>query len=369
MTIGPHRRQLLLLAAALPLAAASQPLGVSRRALRFPRDFGAHEDTALEWWYLTGLLGASADPAAAPEFGYQLTFFRLRNRSDAVQQHPSALAPRQLLLGHVALSDLRAGAPQVLRHAQRLARAGLGARCSSADCALQLRDWSLQRQGPVERSAYQARLGGADFSLRLELQATLPPLLQGDAGYSLKGPLEANASHYYSQPQLDSRAELQLDGRRLTLAGRSWLDHEWSDSLLPTDAVGWDWLGINLLDGGALTAFRLRRADGSALWAGGSLRDSQGRTQSFAPEVLSFTPGRRWHSPLSGAVYPVDWQLRTPLGELRLQALADEQEIDARRSSGLLYWEGASELREAATKRLIGRGYLEMTGYRERMRL
>ena len=32
------------------------------------------------------------------------------------------------------------------------------------------------------------------------------------------------------------------------------------------DAVGWDWIGMNLHDGGALTAFRLRRADGSTLW-------------------------------------------------------------------------------------------------------
>jgi hypothetical protein len=29
------------------------------------------------------------------------------------------------------------------------------------------------------------------------------------------------------------------------------------------DAVGWDWIGINLFDGSALTAFQLRRADGS----------------------------------------------------------------------------------------------------------
>jgi predicted secreted hydrolase len=362
------RRLFMLLAAGAPMAGLAQALGIGRRALRFPRDFGAHEDTALEWWYLTGLLG-TGNAAAAPEFGYQLTFFRLRNRSDAVQQHPSALAPRQLLLGHIALSDLRPGAPQVMRHEQRLARVGLGARCSSTDCAVQLRDWSLLRQGANDGSRYQARFSGHDFALALELQAARPPLLQGDAGYSRKGPLESNASHYYSQTQLHSRATLQLGGKQLAVAGRSWLDHEWSDSLLPADAVGWDWLGVNLLDGGALTAFRLRRADGSTLWAGGSWRQADGATRSFAPEELSFTPERRWRSPLSGADYPVHWQLRTPLGELHLQALADAQEIDARGSSGLLYWEGAAELRSAQSGTLLGRGYLEMTGYRERMTL
>ena len=365
------RRALLLalLATAMPMAGLAQALGISRRALRFPRDFGAHEDTGLEWWYLTGLLGTGNEAAVAPEFGYQLTFFRLRNRSEAVQQHPSALAPRQLMLGHVALSDLRPGAPQVMRHEQRLARIGLGARCSNTDCAVQLRDWTLQRQGAIDRSRYLARFGGRDFALALELQAALPPLLQGDAGYSRKGPLESNASHYYSQTQLRSRATLQLGGKQVDLSGRSWLDHEWSDSLLPADAVGWDWLGVNLLDGGALTAFRLRRADGSTLWAGGSWRQADGSTRSFTPEELSFTPERHWRSPLSGADYPVHWRLRTPLGVLRLQALADAQEIDARGSSGLLYWEGAAELRSAQSGTLLGRGYLEMTGYRERMTL
>src|SRR5256885_642883 len=36
---------------------------------------------------------------------------------------------------------------------------------------------------------------------------------------------------------------------------------------------------MNLFDGGALTAFRVRRADGSALWTGGSLRGADGKVQ------------------------------------------------------------------------------------------
>lgn len=361
-------RRWLLAALSLPaLARADQALGVSRRALVFARDFGAHPDTGLEWSYLTGLLsetGASDEPA----FGYQLTFFRLRNREAAVQAHPSALAPRQLLLAHAALSDLRPGARSVMRHEQRLARAGAGARFSTQDCDLQLRDWHLRRSGNLDASRYVARLGGPGFTLELALQASAAPLLQGDAGYSRKGPEPEHASHYYSQPQLRSQAGLRLEGREMRLQGLSWLDHEWSNELLPPAAVGWDWLGINLLDGGALTAFRLRRADGSTLWSGGSWRDAAGLTRSFAPEALDFRPGRRWRSPLSQALYPVDWQLRTPLGELRLSALADAQEVDARLSSGLLYWEGAAALRDARGQ-LLGRGYLEMTGYGRPMQL
>jgi predicted secreted hydrolase len=357
------RRAALLQALALPAWALS-PQGISRRPLQFPRDFGAHPDTGLEWWYLTGLLGT--DEASAPLFGYQLTFFRLRNRDPAVQAHPSVLAPRQLLLAHVALSDLRAGR---LTHDQRLGRSLAGAvQASEADCDVRLRDWFLKRTVDDD---YHASFGSsaAGFALQLELHSPQAPLLQGDAGYSRKGPEEAQASHYYSRPQLITKARLSLAGKSAQqLSGRSWLDHEWSDSLLAPEAVGWDWLGLNLLDGGALTAFRLRRANGSSLWTGGSWRGPDGRTQVFGNGELRFEPGRRWRSPASLAEYPVVWTLVTPAQTLQVRALLDAQEVDARSSSGMQYWEGASEVLDSQG-RLIGRGYLEMTGYAKRMAL
>ncbi|MCL2635789.1 MAG: lipocalin family protein, partial [Betaproteobacteria bacterium] len=49
--------------------------------------------------------------------------------------------------------------------------------------------------------------------------------------------------------------------------------------------------------------------------------------------------------------------------QFELSPLFDDQELDSRRSTGVIYWEGAVTLREAG--REIGRGYLEMTGYGE----
>jgi predicted secreted hydrolase len=45
----------------------------------------------------------------------------------------------------------------------------------------------------------------------------------------------------------------------------------------------------------------------------------------------------------------------------RLEPLLDDQENDARLSSGALYWEGAVTAYEH--DRATGRGYLELTGY------
>jgi predicted secreted hydrolase len=161
---------------------------------------------------------------------------------------------------------------------------------------------------------------------------------------------------------------LRQAGHTLPVRGRAWLDHEWSDQLMHPDAVGWDWIGMNLDDGAALTAFRLRRADGSSLWAGGSWRGSTGTLQIFEPGAVRFTPGRLWASPGSGARYPLQWTVDTPVGRFEVRALLDAQELDSRGSTGTVYWEGLSDLFDAQGRR-VGRGYLEMTGYAGRLRL
>ena len=93
------------------------------------------------------------------------------------------------------------------------------------------------------------------------------------------------------------------------MSGEAWLDHEWSSEYLDAEAVGWDWTGINLDDGGALMAFRIRGADGATRFAGGTLRDADGRTQILSPADIRLTPTRSWTSPRTGIVYPVAWRL------------------------------------------------------------
>jgi predicted secreted hydrolase len=161
---------------------------------------------------------------------------------------------------------------------------------------------------------------------------------------------------------------LQLGGRRIDVRGRAWLDHEWSDAYLDRNAVGWDWIGMNLDGGAALMAFRIRRRDGSTLWAGGSYRQPGADPGDFAADAVRFTPGRTWTSAATRATYPVQWTIETPAGRFEVHALFDAQELDARESTGTAYWEGLSDLLDARGRR-VGRGYLEMTGYAGRLNL
>jgi predicted secreted hydrolase len=351
------RRRLALAALAWPVAA---PAALQRAPLVFPRDHGAHLQTQTEWWYATGWLG----PSDAPTHGFQLTFFRSRLAAGAASR--GRFAPRQLLFAHAALTDLGA---RRHRHAQRIARwSGDGADgpafAAVDDGHVRIGAWSLKRQA----SGWHAVLPADGFALDLRLGATQPLLPQGDAGWSRKGPQPTQASLYYSEPQLAVSGHVADGERRLPAAGRGWLDREWSDDYLASEAVGWDWLGINLADGGALMAYRIRRPDGSAYWAGGSWRDAAGRLRVFGADEVVFTPGRRWRSAATQADYPVEWQLQTPAGRHTLRALLDTQELDSRGGTGAVYWEGLASLDDAGGRR-VGLGYLEMTGYSGRLRM
>lgn len=356
------RRHLLLASLAAPLGATNTPLSAltlpgQALPLEFPRDLGSHPAFSTEWWYVTGRL---QDTASARVLGFQITFFR--SRVPSTQSMRSAFAAKQLLFAHATVTDVL---EKNFWHDQRVAREGFGlAQASAADTAVHIQNWSLRRT----EANYQTQVHGDGFDFELSLRETQPLLLQGQAGLSRKGPDVEQTSYYYSLPQLEVKGQVTLAGQRRAVQGTAWLDHEWSQALLHPQAVGWDWIGMNLLDGSALTAFRLRTQVGAALWDGGSWRAPGGRVQVFPQGGVTFEPLRYWLSPLSQTRYPVAWRVKTPTGVYTVNAVMDEQELDSRLSTGAIYWEGLSELLDQRGNP-IGHGYLEMTGYASPLQL
>ena len=339
---------------ARPAPADGYPAVVPGYALEFPRDDGAHPGFQTEWWYVTGWLRLGAR-----EVGFQVTFFRSRPR--IAEESPSAFAPRQLLFAHAAIAD---PAVRRLLHDQRAARAGFGlAEAREGTTDVRIDDWSLALAGAV----YRTRIPAREFALDLEFAPSQAVMLQGEAGFSRKGPAPYQASYYSSRPHLAVTGTLERSGKRERAEGTAWLDHEWSSEYLAPEAAGWDWIGLNLDRGGALMAFRIRARAGGVLWAGGGWRDADGRVRVFAPGEVGFEPLRRWRSPRTEVDYPVAMRVRTPQGELTLDPLMDDQELDSRASTGAIYWEGAVTAREG--DRIAGRGYLELTGYGKPLRL
>ncbi|WP_426116015.1 lipocalin-like domain-containing protein [Massilia sp. PWRC2] len=350
----------LLCGLLLSTAAQAGPVAfaavVAGQPLHFPADFGAHPDFKTEWWYVTGWLQR---PNGKP-LGFQVTFFR--SRTGAADANPSAFAARQLIVAHAAVSDPALGR---LVHDQKSGRQGFELNYAKAGMtSLKLDGWTMQRGA---NGAYQVAIASRQLQLKLTLTPTAPPLLQGVAGFSQKGPLPRNASYYYSEPQLQVTGVAGALGAAGAVTGTAWLDHEWSSQALDPAASGWDWVGANLADGSALMAFQIRARRGGKLWAHAALRDRAGKVTQFGADQVSFSARAWWTSPASGATYPVATTLVTGPFSWRLTPLQNDQELDSRRSTGAIYWEGAMSLERDGQP--AGHGYLEMTGYDRPMTL
>lgn len=342
---------------ALPATADDRyPPVLPGKVLVFPQDTGAHPDFRTEWWYITGWLR----DAKAVERGFQVTFFRVRTLLG--EDNPSRFAPTQLIFAHAAVADPARGR---LLHGERVARAVAPlAGAEEGRTRAWLDDWFLQLD---EAGHYQTQVRAEDFAFSLRFDPPAEPLLNGQAGWSQKAPDSINASYYYSRPHLALSGTLEFDGASHEVSGHAWLDHEWSSEILPEGATGWDWIGVNLHDGGSLMAFQMRDQAQESMYNAGTLAEPGQAAQALAPDEVRFEPLRWWVSPRSGIRYPVAWSVSAKDRRFEIEPLMDDQELDSRGSTGAIYWEGAIRLLESG--REVGQGYLEMTGYGERLRM
>ena len=184
-------------------------------------------------------------PGASDPYGFQVTFFR----RCAPTSQPTDAAPcgrASSCSPTPALTDPVAGSAV---HDQRIARTGFGIADGelSSNIDLRLRDWTLRRGAGAERRhhCYRTRVVASDFGG--PDRSTRPSRCCCRAtGRVAQGPDPADTSHYLSRTP--ARGPRHARRRRPRAPGhRPWpgSTHEWADALLPPDAVGWDWLGIN----------------------------------------------------------------------------------------------------------------------------
>lgn len=327
------------------------------KEIAFPTDHGAHWLYRTEWWYLTAWLDGTTGP-----LGLQLTFFRTRTRH--APDNPSRFAPKQVMFGHAAIASAKQ--PRLLH--QELAARVMPNMMADTDTALKMRAprgfWSLVRE---KNDQYRAIVNAEQFSYSVMLQPAGAPVLQGDNGFSRKATTDDRASYYYSRPQCKLSGEIRIGQQAAqSVTGTGWIDHEWSSQLLDPAAMGWDWVGLNLANGDALMAFRIRDRAGKPMYA--HARWIRNGVAVNAEQPI-WQVERVWQSPRTGARYPVQMVIQIGRVKIALRPLIDDQEIDASRSTQTVYWEGAVRAIDSGTGKPIGRGYLELTGYLNRIRL
>ena len=323
----------------------------------FPRDHASHPDYKLEWWYYTGNLETSA----GRRFGYQVTFFRVG--VDPAPVEPVGLGGARPV--HGAPGRQRPGRrPLSLRREAHAGRPGLSG-AETDRYQVWNEDW---RAGLDDRGRHTIHARGRNLAVELVLDEGKPPAINGIDGISQKGAQAGNASHYYSLTRMPTRGSLTVDGERFDVTGESWMDHEFGTSFLEPEQQGWDWLSIQLGDGRELMLYQLRRGDGSRdPRSSGTLVDRDG--PHHAPRCRRAS--RWWRrvatfGSTSGATYPIGWTVSVPGAGLVLDGVHAAGEPGAGHARGRhrLLGGAGGRRRHGARRRVSGRGYLEMTGYK-----
>ncbi len=315
--------------------------------LSFPEAHGKNPEYQNEWWYFTG----NFETADGGRLGFQYTLFRFGTRPDETLD--SAWATDTTWMAHLALSD---GRNTRFFQSERFARGALGL-AGADDTRWWLRDWEVIRDGET----WHLDADAGDFALQLSLSKERPIILQGDAGYSRKGPEPGNASRYYSITRLATEGRVRIGDEVLEVSGLSWLDREWGSNQLSEEQVGWDWWAMHLDDGRDVMLARLRNADGSTSeWSYGQLVFPNG-THRYLPRGSFTLEETRWWTDRNGARWPLDWEIEIPEADLHIhtRAVFDDQHWQG----SVDYWEGMIDVIDVASERKIGRGYLELSGY------
>lgn len=327
---------------------------IEPRVFEFPKEHAAHPEFRNEWWYITGNLQTETGRG----FGYQVTLFRIA-LSPKSPDNPSTWATNHVWMAHIALTDVE-GHKHL--HAQRFARGAAGlAGQSSRPFKVWLEDWQILGQVDGE-FPWMVQVAHTDFSFKLNLQPEKPSVLQGQQGLSQKSSEAGNASYYYSFTRLATTGSIHYQNQDFQVTGSSWLDREWSTSALGKDQAGWDWFSLQFNEGHELMFYQLRKhsREPDQTHSQGKWIAADASTQNLSLKDVQFKPIKYWQAE-SGAKYPIAWELSYPAvnGRWRVEAVVEDQLME----TSVVYWEGAVRVIDLESGKLVGQGYLELSGY------
>ncbi|TMP38803.1 ABC transporter [Pseudoalteromonas citrea] len=314
---------------------------VPNTPLVFPRDHGAHLDQSIEWWYVT----ANLEAEDGSQFGVQWTLFRT-----SMAEPPQSQSPwwdGQLYFAHFAIQNNNA------HHAfEKFARAGQ-VEITAAPFVARIDDWQLKGSNedilPMQLIAREGQ-----YAVNLTLDNSVL-VRHGIDGYSQKT-AQGHASYYYSYPFLDASGTLGFAGKRYQVAGKAWLDREWSSALIDPSQSGWDWFSLQADDPteGGLMVFCIKNAEQKYDHCSGSRIQPNGMVEKINHTDILLQ--RTKYVALADKHYPVKWTLDIAGFEtIHIHSVNK----DARNALSIQYWEG----RVVSAGGYTAKGYVELVGY------
>lgn len=332
--------------------------GTEFQPVNLPEDLFANPNVQTEWWYYTGHL----ESTSGRRFGFELVFFKRRTDLDRFGPVPLRLIGNPFYFAHFAVTDKTSGN---FHYAHR--KSGNGpldepAEASESHYYLRLGNWAIYEsaEGHVIRAEMED-----GTSLDAVLTPQKPAVLNGDNGVSFKD--EGQASRYFSLTRMQVSGSLSLQGRREAVKGLAWMDREFGTWQPTENQKGWDWFSIQLDNGAELMCYQLRNSAGAVSpYSSGTFVRADGTYQTLRHPQFSIDPVGVWKSATSGAEYPSNWVINVPELDIRLRVspCLENQELDTRGTTMIIYWEGACEVTGTVAGAAVrGNAYVELVGY------
>ncbi|HAD91331.1 MAG TPA: hydrolase, partial [Alteromonas macleodii] len=343
--------------------------------VELPRDHMSHPDFQLEWWYLTFVLSAED----GQEFGLQYTLFRFNTELDAPQSTKANAENSAEVNANNHIAKNWSDGQQWMGHAslhtaeqhyfeERFASGGVGnAYVNQQPFTTVIDDWVWKAaQAEVQTGAESKAMfpsvlkvafgqssthhpvkingkipataadslselndtpGVSAVKVSLNLDTYGPFIKQGDNGYSKKTQDERLRSYYYSQPFINAKGTLNIEGNSVRVTGKGWFDHEWTSHLANSEAMGWDWFSLHLDDGNKLMAFRMHamnenmknsKSKHSEIFTTASYIAENGTKETIDQANVSITP-MAYETINEGGVpraVPTIWRIQIPIKDI-----------------------------------------------------
>lgn len=336
--------------------AVNTPGPVPGTVIKFPEDEAPHNNIT-EWWYYTGHVITTDGQRYGFEF---VTFQGLR------ADFPAGYAQ------HFAITDAANG---VFTKDDNLAVGGKVIPGSKNGFDVKTPLGTMR--GLNGTDYLKASMEGGKYALDLTVKDEQGVALHGGGQFTY-GP--GGSSYYYSRPRMTPTGTITVNGQAKTVKeGVVWFDHQWGD-FIPLGG-GWDWFSTQLDDGTSLMLYNLKDDKGNLLQVFGNYilpctqdcrPDKPLKSIDVDPKSIITTPTSQWTSPKTGTTYPSNWNVKikadpqkgVPELELNYKPTMSNQELDTRRSTATIYWEGDTMI--TGTKNgapISGSGYIELTGY------
>lgn len=290
-------------------------------------------------WRMTGRLVARD----ARAFSYSIMFFRYTE-------------PHGVVLCAASLSILDESRRRFSSE-RRTERVGFGL-ADAKTASIYVGTWRLSKS-PVT---------GAPSTFNLDAKLDGVALLLRSVSRKPHFVLRSATTEYDGYSSVASNGTLMIDGRRLEVVGKSWLDHEMSN-IAPSVTVPAAQFRVQLDDGREILVEECARAEMCVARRRAYLIERDGTVVILQRGSYEFGghPGSTWYSPHTGTIYPDIWALHVDdkTQFLSLEPVSVDQESLAN-GNGLSYWDGAVDIYDVTPGSQglrLGSGYVLMTGY------